>query len=288
MCRLFGFRSVISSQVHKSLIEADNAIMHQSNFHSDGWGVAYYVASAPHIIKSTSTAVDDRLFRKVSGIVASETVIAHLRKATQGDLCITNAHPFQYGRWIFAHNGNIKDFAEKRDQMKGQISLKLRRYLLGSTDSEVIFFLLLSNLARRVDLHRPGCSLDDMACSVRDTLTTIREIVGDFHTDDNGPPDMTYLTFIITDGSTMLAHQGGKHLYYSTYKKKCSERDSCPWFSAECENPVENGYVNHLVFSSEPIQSENVWLPMKPGQMIGVNWNMKLGAYQPDATKIRL
>ena len=92
MCRLFGFRSVISSQVHRSLVEADNALLHQSNFHSDGWGVAYYVANAPHLVKSTSAAVEDSLFKKVSGIVSSETVLAHLRKATQGELCITNIH----------------------------------------------------------------------------------------------------------------------------------------------------------------------------------------------------
>lgn len=276
MCRLFGFRSVVTSQVHSSLIEADNAMLHQSNFHSDGWGVAYYVANSPHLIKSTSTAVDDRLFKKVSGIVSSETVLAHLRKATQGDQCITNSHPFQFGRWIFAHNGNIEGFAEKREMLVAEISVKFRRYLLGSTDSEVLFFMLLSYLSRRVDLHRSGCSLEDMELSVRDTLARIRELVGDFHTEDSGPPHKTYLTFILTDGSTMLAHQGGKHLYYSTYKKKCSERETCPWFAAECEKPSENGYVNHLVFSSEPIKSENIWIPMESGQIIGVDWNMRL------------
>ena len=43
MCRLFGFRSVIPSQMHRSLIAADNALGRQSERHPDGWGVAYYV-----------------------------------------------------------------------------------------------------------------------------------------------------------------------------------------------------------------------------------------------------
>ncbi len=276
MCRLFGFRSVISSQVHRSLVEAENGIMQQSQIHSDGWGVAYYVANAPHLIKSTSPAMEDRLFQKISGLVASEAVVAHIRKATQGQSCVTNIHPFQYGRWIFAHNGNIENFAQHREQLTSRICTYLRRFILGSTDSEVIFYLILSHLSRRIELHRSGCALPDLAEAVADAMSEITGIVGPWHGDNDGPPTKTYLTFIISDGACMLAHQGGKTLYYSTYKKQCSERDACPHFAAECENPATKGYVNHLVFSSEKIQGENIWIRLQPGQMIGVDWHMRL------------
>lgn len=282
MCRLFGFRSVITSQIHRSLTEADNAILHQSNFHSDGWGVAYYVAGAPHLVKSTSAAVEDNLFTRVSGIVASETVVAHLRKATQGNLCITNAHPFQYGRWIFAHNGNIKNFARMRDQLKANISPVLRRFILGNTDSEVLFYLLLSHLSRRVELHRSGCGINDLSDAAHDMVKEVTDLVGPFHLDNDGPNDLTYLSFIITDGVTMLAFNGGKTLYYSTYKKRCSERDTCPCFAEECENPTKTGYINHLLYSSEPIIGENVWVKMAPGQMVGVDWNMRFKSWNFD------
>ena len=56
MCRLFGFRSVIQSQVHRTLMDADNALGTQSTEHRDGWGVAYYVDGAPHITRSPTTA----------------------------------------------------------------------------------------------------------------------------------------------------------------------------------------------------------------------------------------
>jgi len=56
MCRIFGFRSVMQSQVHRSLVSADNAFMRQSERHPDGWGVAYYLANAPHVIKGASAA----------------------------------------------------------------------------------------------------------------------------------------------------------------------------------------------------------------------------------------
>ena len=70
----------ILSKVHQSLLKADNALGVQSNIHADGWGVAYYREEAPHIIKSDKAAINDSLFKKVSGIVSSNTVIAHLRK----------------------------------------------------------------------------------------------------------------------------------------------------------------------------------------------------------------
>ena len=103
MCRIFGFRSVMQSQVHRSLVSADNAFMLQSERHPDGWGVAYYVAQAPHVIKGASAAFGDQLFKHVSGIVTSETVLAHLRKATQGELSPINTHPFQYGHLSLIH-----------------------------------------------------------------------------------------------------------------------------------------------------------------------------------------
>lgn len=285
MCRLFGFRSVIPSQVHTSLVSAENALMIQSERHPDGWGVAYYVAGAPHIIKSASTAMEDNLFRHVSGIVSSETVVAHLRKATHGELSIINTHPFQHGAWVFAHNGNLRHFDEVRDTLKAEIAPRLRRFILGNTDSEVLFYLLLTHLARRVELHRTGVSIDLVAEAVQDTVSEVCEVIGPFSTNNDGDPYDTYLSFVLSNGNTMLAHHGGKDLYYSTYKHQCSVRDLCPSYAESCENPTQNGFVNHLIFSSEPLQGENIWLQMSPGQIVGVDWRMRLVRYgkeEPD------
>ena len=85
--------------------------------------------------------MDDNLFQKVSGIVTSQTVLAHLRKATIGSLNTINTHPFQFGHWVFAHNGNIKDFKKHHATLLERIAPKLKRFILGDTDSELIFYL---------------------------------------------------------------------------------------------------------------------------------------------------
>ena len=269
MCRLFGFRSVIQSQVHRSLMDADNALGPQSNDHPDGWGVAFYVDGAPHITRSPTTALNDKLFERVSGVVASETVLAHVRKATVGDLSVLNCHPFQHGKWTMAHNGDVPNFDKHRDALLNRIAPRLRRYILGDTDSEVIFFLFLTHLSNFGQLSgRLG--IEDTTAALNDTIKEVRAIC------DAGADKPSLLTMIVTDGTTMAAVQSGKELYWSTYKGKCADRDTCPSLSAECEAPTQTGFVNHLIFSSEEIEGENIWTPMGDDEVIGVDWRMKL------------
>jgi glutamine amidotransferase len=249
--------------------------MHLSHDHPDGWGLAYYVAGSPHVIKSESSAVSCNLFKRVSGIARSETVLAHLRKATAGSVEIANTHPFQYGSWVFAHNGNIKDLALFRPAIEAKVEQRLRSFILGTTDSELIFYFLLTHIARRVSLARAFVDIDSVMLGVKEALAELRNIIGDFNLVD-GPPSETYLTFILTNGSTLIAHQGGKDLFFSTYKKNCVDRDLCSSYAPECENESKNGLVNHLLFSSEEIKGDNIWIKMIPGQLIGVDGNMKL------------
>ena len=81
----------------------------------------------------------------------------------------------------------------------------------------------------------------------------------------------------VSNGPIMIAMNGGMSLYYSTHKKKCPERDTCSSFAPWCENPAQDEMsVNHLIFSSEPLQGENIWRKLKPGELVGVDEKMKL------------
>ena len=276
MCRIFGFRSIIQSQVHHSLLDAENALCTQSSLHPDGWGVAYYVAMAPHVIKSEAAAVSDHLFRRVSGIVSSETVLAHIRKATLGEKSILNTHPFQFGSWTFIHNGNIKNWNRHRPSLLKLIDPDLQRFVLGDTDSEVIFMIILTELNKVTPLEDRKISVETVAIGIERALDKMIHIMGPYYADDSGSNNETFLTFVITNGSTMVAFQGGKNLYYSTYKNRCSERENCASFGPECEGPPVNEGVNHLIFSSEILSGENIWHKMGPGEIIGVDINMKI------------
>lgn len=270
MCRLFGFRSVVPSQVHRSLLAADNALGKQSNAHQDGWGVVFYVDGSPHVTKSPVHALSDQLFHRLSGVVASETVLAHVRRATQGDKTVLNCHPFQYGRWVCAHNGDVPEFSRHRQTLLKEIAPNLRRFILGETDSEVVFFMFLTFLAGYGPLSRRH-SVDDVSSALRVAVRRVREIC-----DGEDIEKRALLTLIVTDGDTMVAAHGGRELYWSSYKTRCSDRDSCPSLSAECEAPSQSGFVNHFIVSSEPLQGENVWEPLSEGDVLGVDWRMRV------------
>jgi glutamine amidotransferase len=257
---------VIPSKVHRSLLAAENALGTQSNQHPDGWGVAFYVDGAPHVTRSPQTALGDQLFHRLSGVVSSQTVLAHVRKATRGDKTVLNCHPFQYGRWVFAHNGDIPDFDRHRVALMAEVSPELTRFVLGETDSEVLFFMLLSELAGQRALAE-NRSASELASALRKMDRKVRSIC-------DTPDNPASLTVVVTNGEAMAAAHGGKDLFLSTYKTRCSDRHQCRSLSPECEAPTTTGKVNHCIISSEPLQGENVWLPLKQGDVVSVDARM--------------
>jgi len=271
MCRLFGFRSVIQSMVHRSLVGAANSIGIQSAAHRDGWGVAFYMNNIPHLIKSASHAGGDKVFTRLSGIVASETVLAHIRQATEGENNVLNSHPFQYGNWVFGHNGQIYNFAKHRMSLVRNVAPTLQRFILGDTDSEVLFYLFLTELGRITHLHRPGTPIEEVYTALVRATKLVQQIC-----DGIKPEEKSLLTTILTDGHTMVGTKVGKPLFFSTYKRLCLDREKCRFLSAECEAPTTSGHINHLILTSEELGGENVWEELKEGQIVGVDWRMRL------------
>ena len=162
MCRMFGFRSAVPSGAHRSLIAAENALADQSVLHPDGWGIGWFVDDDAYVIKSTNAAHACARFERASHRLTSHTFLVHVRRATVGLVDHVNAHPFRFGRWLFAHNGTIFGFDRLQDWFESQIHPQLLPLILGDTDSEHLFFFLLSRLdAAGVD--RTGRERSDAA-----------------------------------------------------------------------------------------------------------------------------
>jgi len=268
MCRLFGFRSIIPSQVHSSLVAADNALGRQSGQHPDGWGVAYYVDGTPHVTKSPMTALNDSIFHRLSGVVSSETVLAHVRQATQGTNNVLNCHPFQYGQWVGAHNGDVPNLKECRQQLLAEIAPRYRRFVLGDTDSELIFFLFITELARAGALSQDS-EVEPVFEALGKTVELVRAIC-------DSAEHRSLLTVVVTNGRCLVALQGGKPLLFSTHKRRCPERATCGRFNEVCEQPSTTGRVNHFIVSSERLQGENVWNELGPGEAVAVDAQMQI------------
>jgi predicted glutamine amidotransferase len=84
----------------------------------------------------------------------SSPIIIHLRKrcvlenclASTGPIRSENTHPFLYDDFIFAHNGELSnfDFERNSDKLLPFIDSSLRKNIIGKTDSEQMFYLLLT------------------------------------------------------------------------------------------------------------------------------------------------
>lgn len=123
-----------------------------TDHHVDGWGVAFYEDVACRLFIDDKPACQSPMADFLKHYpLKSRNVIAHIRKATQGATRLENCHPFMRElrgqQWVFAHNGDVKDFALTE---RGP-------YLpVGTTDSEVVFCEIMNTLYRRFDGHSPS------------------------------------------------------------------------------------------------------------------------------------
>jgi len=280
VCRLFGFRSAAPSGTHRSLVEAENALSLQSTQHPDGWGIGWFVDDDAYVIKSATPAHACERFRKVSKRLTSHTFVVHVRRATVGTVDHLNAHPFRFGRWLFAHNGTILDFERVQEWVEERIDPLFIPLILGDTDSECLFFFLLSELKRAgIDpTGRKAGDVNTIRQTVREALLALNA-----HCEEQGLL-RPILNVILTDGRLFLAHRAGMPLFLSTQKITCRDFETCPEPSKVCMESVrpQNVPVNHLLVASEPVdETENRWEEVPDGTTIALDEGFQLHFVSP-------
>jgi predicted glutamine amidotransferase len=124
----------------------------ETDQHRDGWGVAFLDGRDARIIREPGPAAASPWI----GCIARhgtpcDTVIAHIRRATQGAISLANTQPFareMRGRMhVYAHNGMVEDLPA----MAGGNSQVARFQPIGETDSEIAFCRFLTYLAELPD-----------------------------------------------------------------------------------------------------------------------------------------
>jgi glutamine amidotransferase len=119
--------------------------------HSDGWGIAFFEGKGCRIFLDAEASIASPIAEFIRQYpIHSTHVIAHIRKATQGEIALENCHPFRrelWGRyWVFAHNGNLPDFYPENNGIFQPV---------GATDSERAFCLILNTLRSHFPQGQP-------------------------------------------------------------------------------------------------------------------------------------
>lgn len=266
MCRLYGFRSSYPRKIECELIRAENSLLAQSlkdahgNSHPDGWGLATHDGATPRVVRQSEAAGQSTAFRWESAQVHSCTVLAHVRKATIGDLRPENTHPFSHGRWIFAHNGTLGAFSALRERMLAATRTEQRRAILGQTDSEHVFHFILAHVDAR-----PEASL---VSAVRTGVTELIEWA-----QREVPTAEIGLNFLLTDGHESVGVRYGRTLWY-TLRDRVHPCEVCGG-ALHVEGVPPSDY-HAIVVASEPITRSEPWESFAEGTIFRIDPGARL------------
>jgi predicted glutamine amidotransferase len=111
----------------------------------DGFGLGWFgTREFPGLFRSIRPAWNDFNLRDLAAQVESPLFLAHVRATSLATVQETNCHPFRHGNWLFVHNGEIFEVEKVRRELLMKIAPELFPEILGTTDSEVLFYLALT------------------------------------------------------------------------------------------------------------------------------------------------
>ena len=217
----------------------------RTDHHGDGWGIAFFEGrGVRHFVDHQSACESPvaELIRRYP--IKSQNVIAHIRKATQGEVALENCHPFVrelWGRyWVFAHNGNLENFHPR---------LHAGFHPVGRTDSERAFCWLMQELAKS---HADVPSVAELTLTLRELVPRIARH-GTFN-------------FLLSNGQALWAH-ASTNLYYVVRQH--------PFSTARLsDEDVSVNFAEHTrasdrvaVVVTAPLTTDEVWTPFTPGEL---------------------
>jgi predicted glutamine amidotransferase len=218
----------------------------RTDTHHDGWGIAFFEGAGVRHFVDHQAAIASPIAELIKQYpIKSTNVIAHIRKATQGQVALENCHPFVrelWGKyWVFAHNGDLKQFAPVLDGAFRPV---------GTTDSELAFCYVMQELRRSFGDHAPG------ADALRAALAGLCTHIATF-----GTFNMT-----LSDGAALYVHCSTKLCYvvrqYPFVTACLSDEDLSIDFSQ-----VTTPRDRVAVIVTEALTTNETWTDFLPGEL---------------------
>jgi glutamine amidotransferase len=218
----------------------------RTDTHHDGWGIAFFEGAGVRHFVDHQAAIASPIAELIKHYpIKSLNVIAHIRKATQGQVALENCHPFvreMWGRyWVFAHNGDLKGFDPVLDGPYRPV---------GNTDSERAFCFLLQQLRERFGDTAPA--MPALRAAIADLVAVIAR---------HGTFNM-----MLSDGTALFAHCSTKLCYvvrqYPFAAACLADEDLSVDFS---QVTTPNDRVAIIV--TTPLTTNETWTEFAPGEL---------------------
>jgi len=244
-----------------------------TDVHGHGWGIAFYEGRGLRAFHDPEPCSSSPIAELVSNYpLKTYNMMAHIRYATQGEVCLENVHPFHremWGiQWCFAHNGDVPLFDTLRGHELpwiGKCGGERIYNPVGDTDSEKIFCSILNALKAKF------ITLPSLPVLHEYLKVLLNEIVS-FNEGD------TILNFLLGCGQHVqfaYSHPGARPgsnvwngLHYIV-------RES-PFQSAtlsDCDYAVDFSNLNNstsrvAVIATKPLTSNEEWIEFNKGELI--------------------
>jgi predicted glutamine amidotransferase len=263
MCQLLGMNSNVATDICFSF-EGFCARGGNTDEHRDGWGIAFFEGNGCRLFLDVKPSIYSPIAELVRQYpIHSTHVIAHIRKATQGEITLENCHPFRrelWGRyWVFAHNGNLPDFHPQGMTYYQPV---------GNTDSEKAFCLILEHLRQSFSQSRPP--LKDMYFVLQEITKTLAE--------------QGIFNYLLSDGEYFFAYCSTKLCYLVRQSPFAPahliDQDLTVDFREVVnESDVLRPAAERLcvaVIATTPLTDNEVWTPILPGELIAFHGGLPL------------
>jgi glutamine amidotransferase len=207
MCRVLAYLGE-PLPVRNLLFDPDNSLVRQSysprmmntflnlaGFGMLAWDPTSLEPADPFTYRTTTLPSYDRNLRYLASKLAPTCLVAHVRGVTYSDEAVvtdTNLHPFQFpgARVVLAHNGHLRQFSRMRYALVEHVRPELAQGIEGTTDSEWIYALILSQLDDPFGLPETS----ELAEATTNALRILRSVRAAHGIDTSSPANLCLST----------------------------------------------------------------------------------------------
>jgi predicted glutamine amidotransferase len=166
-----------SALVKQSFMPKMLHLLNLAGFGMKAWDRGSPDPHKPYSYASTALPVFDRNLKALAEKIRPTCVLGHVRGVaynTEVEISLQNVHPFQFPgvRLALAHNGDLARFSEMKPHLLETIKPEIANLIRGTTDSEWIYALIVSQLA---DPHGASTA-DDLVRAVDQAFAIIRSV----------------------------------------------------------------------------------------------------------------
>ena len=152
MCRWMAYsgspvllEDLLIKPTHSLIDQSLHSTLGAETTNGDGFGLGWYGSQEePAVYHCVEPAWNDRNLKNLARHIVAPVVFAHIRASTGSAIQQTNCHPFRHGRWLWMHNGLIREFGAVKRDLAFAVDPSLYAEIEGSTDTELFFFLALT------------------------------------------------------------------------------------------------------------------------------------------------